>query len=183
VPSLNPIDCSIFECCASYIKGEFEDGDSKIPKEPVKEEVKFSSILCDSNEVAYDGELNFNEIMTKLSKQRATNYSDWLYVIVANINLFHRKIISRGQVYDLSLLLSSTADTYDADGVCKAIDTNLSRFNGKGCGIKYLVECPKVDNPEYYKQITKKDMIIDSANDDIGASEIVVSNYHKCRDI
>ena len=179
VPSLNPIDCSIFECCASYIKEEFEDWDAKIPKEPVKEEVKFSSVLCDSDEIAYDGKLNFNEIMTKLSKQRATDYSDWFYVIFANINLFHRKIISRGQVYDLSDLFSSKADTYDADGVCKVIDTNMSRFNGKGYGIKYLLECLKVDDPAYYKQITKKDMIIDGANDDIGASEIVVNFYRE----
>ena len=179
VPSLNPIDCSIFECCASYIKEEFEDWDAKIPKEPVKEEVKFSSVLCDSEEVAYDGKLNFNEIMTKLSKKRATDFPDWFYVIVANINLFHRKIISRGQVYDLSDLFSSKADTYDADGVCKVIDTNLSRFNGKGYGIKYLLECLKVDDPAYYKQITKKDMLIDSANDDIGASEIVVNYYRE----
>jgi hypothetical protein len=56
----------------------------------------------------------------------------------------------------LSDLFSSKADTYDADGVCKVIDTNLSRFKGKGYGIKYLLECLKVDNPEYYKQITKK---------------------------
>ncbi len=100
-------------------------------------------------------------------------------VIVANINLFYRKIISRGQVYDLSDLFSSKADTYDADGVCKVIDTNLSRLNEKGYGIKYLLECLKVDDPAYYKQITRKDMIIDSANDDIGASEIVVNYYRE----
>ena len=117
--------------------------------------------------------------MTKLSKKRATDFPDWFYVIVANINLFHRKIISRGQVYDLSDLFSSKADTYDADGVCKVIDTNMSRFNGKGYGIKYLLECLKVDDPAYYKQITKKDMLIDSANDDIGASEIVVNYYRE----
>ena len=32
---------------------------------------------------------------------------------------------------------------------------------------------------EYYKQINKKDMIIDSANDDIGACDIVINNYKK----
>ena len=178
VPPLTPIDCSIFECCASYIKEEYEDWDLKfVEEEPKKVETKFNDILCDDTEIAYDGSLNFNEIMIKLSKERATNYSDWFYVIVALINLFYRKIITRGQVYDLGDLFSSKADNYDADGVYKIIDTNISRFNGKGYGIKYLLECIKVDDPIYYKKITKKDMIIDSANDDIGASEIVVNYY------
>ena len=33
VPPLTPIDCSIFECCASYIKEEYEDWDLKFVEE------------------------------------------------------------------------------------------------------------------------------------------------------
>ena len=76
-------------------------------------------------------------------------------------------------------LFSSKADNYDADSVIKVIDTNINRFDGKGYGIKYLLDCLKVDNEEYYKSITKKDMIIDGSNDDIGASEIVINYYKK----
>ena len=122
----------------------------------------------------YDGTLNFDEIMTELSKNRATDYNDWF---VALTNLFYRKIIERGKVYDLADLFSSKSDNYDADGVSKVIDTNISRLNGKGYGIKYLLECLKVDDIEYYKKITRKDMIINGANDDIGASEIIVNHY------
>ena len=82
----------------------------------------------------------------------------------------------RGQIYDLADLFSSKADNYDADGVIKVIDTNISRFNGVGYGIKYILECLKIDDIEYYKSITKKDLIINGANDDIGASEIVVNH-------
>jgi uncharacterized protein (DUF2147 family) len=117
--------------------------------------------------------------MQKLSKERATTYNDWFYVGVACINLFHRKILTRGMVYDLFDTFSSKADNYDADGVSKVIDTNISRFDGKGYGIKYLLECLKIDDYEYYKLITKKDMMIDSANDDIGAADIVVSHYRE----
>lgn len=179
VPPLKPYNCDIFNCCASYIKKEYEDWDLKIPvvEEPKKLEVKFNDELYDNTEITYDGTLNFNEIMTKLSKDRATNYNDWFYIIVALINLFYRKIITRGQIYDLADLFSSKSDNYDADGVSKVIDTNISRFNGKGYGIKYFLECLKVDDIEYYKKITKKDMIINGANDDIGASEIVVNHY------
>ena len=121
--------------------------------------------------------LNFTEIMQKLSKERATTYNEWFYVGASLMNLFHRKILTRGMVYDLFDSFSSKADNYDADGVSKTIDTNISRFDGKGYGIKYLLECLKVDDYEYYKLITKKDMMIDSANDDIGAAEIVVNHY------
>jgi len=177
VPPLIPVDCDIFDCCASYIQEDYEDWDIKFKVEEKKEEVKFDSVLCDDTKTEYDGNLNFNEIITKLSKERATNYNDWFYIIVALINLYYRKIITRGQVYDLADVFSSKADNYDGDGVVKVIDNNVNRFDGKGYGIKYLLECLKVDDIEYYKEITRKDLIIDGANDDIGASEIVVNHY------
>jgi hypothetical protein len=37
-PALTPIDCDIFDCCASYIKEEFEDWDLKFVE--VKPEIK-----------------------------------------------------------------------------------------------------------------------------------------------
>ena len=37
-PALTPIDCDIFDCCASYIKEEFEDWDLKF--DAVKPEIK-----------------------------------------------------------------------------------------------------------------------------------------------
>jgi len=178
VPALIPVDCDIFDCCASYIKKDYEDWDIKCKvEEPRKEEVKFKENLCDDAKTEYDGNLIFEVIMRKLSKDRATKYDDWFYVIVALINLHYRKIISRGQVYDLADLFSRNADNYDGDGVIKVIDNNINRFNGKGYGIKYLLECLKIDDIEYYKLITRKELIIDGANDDIGASEIVVNHY------
>lgn len=177
-PALIPVNCDIFDCCASYIKEEYEDWDLKfkIPEEP-KKDLNFNAAFCDETELTYEGNLNFTEIILKLSKERATEYNNWFYVIVSLINLYYRKIITRGQVYDLADLFSSKADNYDNNGVIKVIDTNISRFDGKGYGIKYLLECLKTDNIEYYKEITKKDLIINGANDDIGASEVVVNHY------
>ena len=71
-------------------------------------------------------------------------------------NLNHRKIITRGQLYDLFDLFSSKADNYNADGVNKFLETNIPRFNGKGYGIKFILECLKIDDMEYYKSITNK---------------------------
>jgi hypothetical protein len=95
------------------------------------------------------------------------------------INLYYRKIITRGQIYDMFDLFTSKANNYNVDSVIKVVDTNINRFDGKGFGIKYLLECLKVDNVRYYKHITKKDMIIDNANDDIGACELVANYYKK----
>ena len=54
-----------------------------------------------------------------------------------------------------------------------------NEFDGWGYGIKYLLDCLKVDDLEYYKSITIKleDMIIKGSNDDIGANEIVINHY------
>ena len=84
--------------------------------------------------------------MTKLSKTRANDYRTLIYICIILINLYHRKIITRGQIYDLFDVFSSKADSYDPSGVEKAIDTNISIFDGKGYGIKYLKE----DDNDYY---------------------------------
>ena len=73
-------------------------------------------------------------------------------------------------------MFSSKSDNYDTDGVFKVIDTNISWFNGKGYGIKYLLECLKVDDLEYYKNITTKGIIL-MVLMMIGASEIVFNHY------
>lgn len=180
VPQLKLMnDAELFECCASYIEETFEDWDLKFPPIENKkiEDIKYNTDLYDDDKT-YDSNLNFNEIISKLSKERATEFYDWFYICVALINLYYRKIITRGQIYDLFDLFSSKADNYDSDSVIKVLDTNISRFNGKGYGIKYLLDCLKTDDMEYYKKITKKDIVINGSNDDIGASEIVV-NYYK----
>ena len=181
VPALKPINGSIFDCCATYILEDYEDLDLRVEPAPqvVEKPIIVQDVLNDDITTTYDGSLNFTEMMTKLSKERATEYQPWFYVGTALMNLYHRKIIRKGQLYELFDLFSSKADNYDADGVCKVLDTNISRFDGKGYGIKYLLECLKVDNEEYYRQITKKDNIIDGANDDIGASKIVVDYYQE----
>ncbi len=82
---------------------------------------KYNIDLYDDDKT-YDGKLNFHEIVSKLSKERATECNDWFYIGVALINLYYRKIITRGQIYDLFDLFSSKADNYDADSVIKIIE-------------------------------------------------------------
>ena len=175
VPPLGCLKGSFLNCTAIYILEEFLNLDEYVP-EP-KAEIKFNKEYEDTEETKYDGDLNFNEIITKLKKERATEYNPWFYVGVALINLHHRKIFTRGQLLDLYDLFSAKSDNYSSDGVVKMLDINISRFNDKGYGIKYLLDCLKEEDEEYYKSITFKDMIIDGSKDDIGASQIVVEYY------
>jgi hypothetical protein len=185
VPKLKLMDdAELFECCASYIEESFEDWDLKMPpienKKSVRDEIKFNEELFDNAETSYDGKLNFNEIITKLSNKRADDNNDWIAILITLINLSNRKIISKGQVYDIFNTFSSKSEKYDEVKNNETIDDYFKRYTtGKGYGIKFLLDCLKVDNEEYYKQITKKDMIIDGSNDDIGACEIVVNYYKK----
>ncbi len=68
----------VFKCCASYIQEDFEDWDLKFSDETPKAEIKFNKEYEDTEETEYDGELNFTEIITKLKKERATEYNPWL---------------------------------------------------------------------------------------------------------
>jgi len=176
VPPLNPIKGSVLDCSATYILQDYEDLDLRIVKKQSDVE-KLLERFKDMIDVQYDGNLNFNEIITKFDKERASDYNTWKDIGFAYINLYHRKFITRGNLYDSFDSFSSKADNYDTDGVIKFLDTNIPRLNGKGYGIKYLLDCLKTDDFEYYKTITHKELLIESANDDIGACQIVIDNY------
>ena len=174
VQPLNVVDGFLFDCCATYIEEDYMNLDEIMPKQ---EEIQFIEKLKDDDNTKYEGSLNFTEIITKYKKERATDYNTWFNIGVALINLYHRKILTRAQLYDIYNLFSTKAENYDENGVMKTLDTNISRFDGKGYGIKYLLECLKEDDNEYYKSITFKDMMIDGSNDDVGASKIVIDYY------
>ena len=90
---------------------------------------KFIKEYEDTEETKYDGDLNFTEIITKLKKERATEYNPWFYVGVALINLYHRKIFTRGQLMDIYDLFSSKSDGYSSDGVIKMLDIIIRTIN------------------------------------------------------
>ena len=182
VPPLVPIDCEVFDCCASYILEEYDNWDTKFEKNEIVSVKKVMSDIIDDFDEKYCDEdtttdLDLDEIMTKLSKQRACDFNTWRDIGFALINLYHRKIISKGKLNDLFDMFSSKADNYDEDGVTKFLKTNIKRLDGKGYGIKYILQCIYTDDITYYKLIKFKNMVINGANDDIGASKIVVDYY------
>ncbi len=50
---------------------------------------------------------------------------------MALIDLYHRKIITRGKLYDLVDLFSSIVDNYDADRLLNALNYKIPRFDGE----------------------------------------------------
>jgi hypothetical protein len=81
-------------------------------QKPQEEEIEFNKQFKDTEGTKYDVNLNLNEIIPKLKKERATEYNSWLCFDIALINLYCRKILIRGQSYDMYDLFSSKADNY-----------------------------------------------------------------------
>jgi hypothetical protein len=131
-PALTPIGCDIFDCCASYIKEEFEDFDLKfevkaeVPK-VIKKVVNNNVDDVDEN----DDKINqLHEIITKLSKNRATDRDSWLNGMYAIINICNRNKIRQSKTYELVHLFSSL-DNYDENGVESWLDINLKMQENK----------------------------------------------------
>jgi hypothetical protein len=58
-------------------------------------------------------------------------------------------IITREQIYVMFDSFSSKADNYFADNSIKVINANINKFDGKGYGIKKLLDCLKIDDDDY----------------------------------
>ena len=67
-------------------------------------------------------------------------------------------------------------DNYNAESNNKVLDTNISRLMVED-DIKHLLNCPKVDDDENYKSVSKKYMIIHDSQNAIVANEIFVYYY------
>lgn len=156
IPALIPVNCSILDCCASYILEEYEDWDLKMP--PQIEEVSNTPKI----EMAEDDSENdknadkLQELITKLHKDRAQERESWLNGCFAIINIGVRNKIRQSKIYELVHLFSMISTAYDEDGVEEWLNINLKYAKEKGYGWKFLLDWLKEDNPEYYNRYFKK---------------------------
>jgi hypothetical protein len=74
--------------------------------------------------------------------------------------------------YDLFDTFGLGPDTFGATRANNFIEINIPIFGGKGSGIKFLLECLRSNDDEYDRNMIETDLMIASANDDIGAIEI-----------
>ena len=132
VPPLMPIDCSIFECCASYIKEEYEDWDLKmiVVEEPI---IKYKKIVNDNDDENFDDKDKYNsdfilDILNHLSVKRANNHDIWKDVCFSIIGASSRSKLSRTSCSKLIHHFSQfSKDAYDEFKVDEWIDINYKR--------------------------------------------------------
>ena len=149
-------DINIFDYCPSYIEEDFEDWDAKM--KPVEiNGVKYEDDDDDEEiEDERNNELNIEEIITKLSASRADNYDEWLNMMFCLMNIGDKLKMKRKKILELCQLFSSKCEEkYDEDDIDDKFYSLYNQKRGKGYRFKYLLDCLKKDNPDYYKEITK----------------------------
>jgi hypothetical protein len=160
-PALTPIDCDIFDCCASYIKEDFEDWDLKFVevKPEIKKVIK-QPTDDDCSEFNEDEDTNlYNKIknvIRRLSKARSDGFDSWIKVCWAIGNIGLKGELRRGKIEELIHSFSKLSSNYSEDTVDTWIDKNLDNIKEQSYGWTYLYHtCIKEDDPKYYENITK----------------------------
>ena len=86
VPALQPVECDVFDCCASYINEEYEDWDAKIPTETFLEEIHRvinTPLAVDNDNDEDETPDKYNRLtglMKHLSAKRSDDYEIWTLV-------------------------------------------------------------------------------------------------------
>ena len=160
VPSLIPVDCDIFKCCASYIEEDFEDWTNRNPdiikkeKEVVKEE-----IVKDNDNDVIDTKYITNKMTSYISKfknERSDNYDTWTKMVWCIINICKTNNIKERDCAKLVHQFSKISDNYNEDDVDTFFDKNYDSLREASYGWKYMYECLKSDDEEYYNSIHTK---------------------------
>ena len=159
-PALTPIDCDIFDCCASYIKEEFEDWDLKFVE--VKPEIKkvIKQPTDDTCSEFDEGDNNLyskiKNVVKRLSKTRSDGFDSWIRVCWAIGNIGLKGELRRGKIEELIHSFSKLSSNYNEDTVDTWIDKNLDNIEEQSYGWKYLYyTCIKEDDPKYFDNFTK----------------------------
>jgi hypothetical protein len=165
VPALTPIDCDVFDCCASYIKKEYEDWDAKMPKTETKKETFQEEFERLTKQLGLDEDEDENpnkynrllELIKLLSSKSSDDFDSWIKMAWCIINISNKEKIPRRKCYDLTHQFSKLSTrNYNEDLVDDWIDQNFDKVKETGYGWIYLIHtCIKEDNPKYYDTISK----------------------------
>lgn len=168
-PVLNPIDCDLFKCCASYVEDDFEDWNGKVnfsEKEKGEHLLKKINEICkkqeekeedDEDEIQARKSDGFYKIITKhvqaLSDERASQYSEWLEIIMCIINIGEKyewkdeKVIELCDVFSKKDIVS-----YNEKENRRKIYALLGSQRTDKVGYARLLSRLKEDNPVYFKK-------------------------------
>jgi hypothetical protein len=162
VPVLMPNNCDIFKCCASYIEEDFEDYSMKNPvkqeiKEAIKQEVK--EVIKDDEDDVIDTKYIINKISSYINKfkpERGSNYDSWTKMIWCIMNICNTNDIKERECAKLVHQFSKIGNNYDEDGTDTFFDDNYDKLREASYGWKYMYDCLKEDDEDFYNSINTK---------------------------
>ena len=159
VPDLMPNNCDIFKCCASYIEEDFEDYSMKNPvKQEVKQYVK-EDIVKDNDTDVVDTKYIISKLssyISKFNKDRSSNYDTWTKMIWCIINICKTNEVKERDSAKLVHQFSKISDNYDEEATDGFFDDNYDKIREAYYGWKYLYDCLKYDDEEFYNSINTK---------------------------
>jgi hypothetical protein len=163
VPFLEPVDCDIFKCCASYIEENFEDWTNRNPdtiqKEKEKVVVVKEEVVKDNDTDVIDTKYIINKLTSYISKfknERSDNYDTWTKMVWCIMNICISNGIKERDCAKLVHQFSKISENYDEDGVDTFFDKNYDKIKEASYGWKYMYNCLKEDDEEYYNSINTK---------------------------
>lgn len=160
VPSLEPVGCDIFKCCASYIEEHFEDWTNRNPRNPdiIKRETEVvkEEIVKDNDSDVIDTKYIINKLTSYISKfknERSDNYDTWTKMLWCIMNICKTNNIKERDCAKLVHQFSKISDNYSEDDVDTFFDKNYDSIREASYGWKYMYNCLKEDDEEYYNSI------------------------------
>jgi len=157
VPSLEPVGCDIFKCCASYIQEDFEDWTNRNPDIIKKEKsVVIEEVVKDNDNDVIDTKYIISKLSTYINKfknERSDNYDTWTKMVWCIMNVCISNGIKERDCAKLVHQFSKISDNYNEDDVDTFFDKNYDGLKEASYGWKYMYECLKEDDEEYYNSI------------------------------
>ena len=157
VPKLIPNNCDIFKCCASYIEEDFEDYSVKYIEEvKVKPDVKFDNVIKDADDDIIDTKYIISKLslyISHLTEIRSDDYGTWTKMIWCIMNICKTNDIKERDCAKLIHQFSKISSNYNEDDVDVFFDDNYDKLREASYGWKYIYECLKYDDEEYYNSI------------------------------
>ena len=158
VPSLNPVECDIFDCCASYIKIDYEDWDIKFKVEEQEPKAIIKTVIqddADDDDETPDKYNRLSNLIKLVKSSRSDNFDSWIKLNWCIINICNKENISKRKCCDLIHQFSKLSKSnYNEINVDDWIDKNYDNVRDVGYGWTYLLHTViKEDDPKYYENI------------------------------
>lgn len=173
-PPLIPVDCSIFDCCASYVKEEdcnywdgyyqeFREGDEMLERQEYEKKMKEKQEKADDVD-SEAAEKKLKTIIEKLKEARSDDYDSWTKMIWCIIGICEKSDIGMTTCSTLVHSFSQKSKKYKEREVDKFFHQSYNNQPLKQYGWTYLMKCLKEDDPDYYNEIKPENTPLNDDN-------------------